>query len=720
MRKIHDFSSFSALYEADAPATATPGALAGMLKDVKATEASKLYDQTLGLILTTALNSYSSELTFPVKSYDANIDADMATVKSAPVADKPAALKKIMEKVKAASGENTTKGAQDAVDAWVAAGTKAADALEAMINQYKDQPEELKHINDFVNAKIDSYLKGIQDSAKSNELKGLLSSSDIKSKKNESSYYGESEEIFEGILQGKKGLIEDVSKQVTLVTAKLASLAQTPGMSAEVQKLQAEVNQIAAKMGDLLDKKNNEINKDDVKKAAARLAEIPTEADKIAEKMLKQDSTNKEAAAVLVQALTLVQDAKDKEIVYLQNKEGEETSKKEALKATAVEYNPEKANEENPKVKEFQQLVMDKFKNVKSIANLPQFKKMGTDGKFGPGTASIVKIMKSGYGLENPNSPDLTNALFAELRKDEAIKESRILSFDVYSGISEAFDVQAATKTASTQKSSTGGGGKAKATTSGPAKAKLLYKKGDTGNVVVAINRIVGQTADEKNYTDDTVKRVKDFQELNGKYVDGLAGEDTLKALYNTRSDSKNPMKLNDQKAPRGPWAYKVLADLLGDTYTQTSKPKEEAAALSDTDIMGETSGFSSFINTILPAAKYAAFIGLPLSGAIVATAIDALKDRRNGVKGVVDALDGWVKESDLAYVLTVLKALDGKKMKDGTPAIKRFQELYSLDETRWIGDAENLAEEVESVGTKTMSVNGDLMKKEIIKLLKK
>ena len=130
MRKIHDFSSFSALYEADG--------LANIL--AKPTEASKLYDQTLGLILTTALNSYSSELTFPVKSYDANIDADMTSVKSAPVAEKPGALMKIMAKVKQASAENTTKGAPEAIDAWVAAGTKGAEALGAMINQYKDQP----------------------------------------------------------------------------------------------------------------------------------------------------------------------------------------------------------------------------------------------------------------------------------------------------------------------------------------------------------------------------------------------------------------------------------------------------------------------------------------------------------------------------------------------------------------------------------------------------
>jgi hypothetical protein len=696
MRKIHDFSSFSALYEADG--------LANIL--AKPTEASKLYDQTLGLILTTALNSYSSELTFPVKSYDANIDADMASVKSAPVAEKPEALMKIMAKVKQASAENTTKGAPEAIDAWVAAGTKGAEALGAMITQYKDQPEELKHINDFINAKIDSYLKGIQDSAKSNDLRNMLGA------KNESSSYEGSEEVFEGIFQGKKGMIEDVSKQVTLVTAKLASLAQTPGMSADVQKLQTEVNQIAAKMGDLLDKKNNEISKDEIKKAATRLAEIPTEADKIAEKMLKQDATNKEAAAILVQALALVQDAKDKEIVYLQSKEGEEATKKAGLKATVVEYNPEKSSEENGKVKEFQELVMNKFKNVKSIAGLPQFKSMGTDGKFGPGTAAIVKIMKSGYGLENPSSPDITNELYAELKKDEAIKESRILTFDAYSGISEAFNIEAATKTASSQpaakKSATGAKKEA-----GPAKTKLLYKKGDTGNVVVAINRIVGQTADEKNYTDDTVERVKAFQKLNGKHVDGLAGEDTLRGLYDTRNGAETPNKLNDPKAPRGQAAYKILADLLKEKYT--AKANETEGTLTDNDLLGETSGLSSFINTILPAAKYAAFIPVVgISTAVIGTTIDALKERRTGVKGVVDAIDGFVKESDLLYVLTVLQALKGKKMKDGTSAIERFKKLYKMDE------GEDLVEDIESVGTKTMSVKGDLIKEEILKLLGK
>jgi hypothetical protein len=697
MRKVYDFSTFNFIYEAEAAAAPKAEAAPAAAGAPAATEASKLYDKTLGLIITTALNSYSSELSFPSKPYDQNIDADIASVKAVGATEKPAALVKIMEKVKAASADNTLEGAKEAVDAWVAAGTKATEALSKMIDQYKDKPEELKHINDFVNARLDAYLKGIQDSSKANTLKGALTKL-----ANESNSYEGSDFIFEGILEGKKGMIGDISKQITLVNAKLASLLQTPGMEADVKRLQSEVTKISADMGALLAKKNSEISKDDIKKAAARLAEIPTEADQAAEKMLKQDTTNKEAAAILVQALGLVDEAKDKEVVYLGKKE--EALQKEKA-ASFVKYDKDKAGEANPKVMEFQKLVMDKFKDVKGISGLSQFKNMGTSGKFGPATASMVKILKDGYGLKDSDSSDITGELFAELKKNEEIKESRILTFEGFAGINEGFNVEAATKSAS--KNTSGGGSKSGGSKSG---GKFLYKKGDTGNVVVAINRIVGQKEDEKKYTDDTVARVKEFQKLNRFNVDGIVGEDTLIGLYDTRGESKKQTKLNDAKAVRGPWSYKILADLLKEVYTETKGKAKEEGTLTDEDILGETSGLSSFINTILPA--FLGIAGIP--AAVLGTSIDALKDRRNGVKGVVDALDGFVKESDLAYVLTIVKALSGKKMKDGTSAIERFKKLYKMDE------GEDLREDVESVGTKTMSVKGDLIKEEILKLLGK
>ena len=438
MRKIYSFSDFSSLYEADA---------------VTPTEASKLYDQTLGLILTTALNAYTSELDFPIKSYDANIDADTSAIKSTPVLDKPNALKTIMAKVQKAADDNKSEGAKEAVDAWVAAGSKAVDALSALINQYKDQPEELKHINDLINSKMDEFLENLVDSSKDNTLKAEV----IAAK--ESYEFEGAEEISEAMdwLKGKKGMIEDVAKQITLVSAKLANLAETPGMAQSVSSLQAEVSKIAAEMGALLDKKNSEINKEDIKKAAARLAEIPTEADKMAEKMLKQDATNKEASSILVQAFGLVQTAKNLEKAYLNKKE--EAKQKEtaakikvSLTVPTVDYTPEETKNANPEVKKFQELVVDKFGKIKAIASLPQYTKMGTDGKFGPNTRDIVKILKRGFGLSD-SSGDITKELVDEIQiQADTIKESdssRIFKFSDFVNISEAaFDLTVALDTA--------------------------------------------------------------------------------------------------------------------------------------------------------------------------------------------------------------------------------------------------------------------------------
>jgi hypothetical protein len=168
--------------------------------------------------------------------------------------------------------------------------------------------------------------------------------------------------------------------------------------------------------------------------------------------------------------------------------------------------------------------------------------------------------------------------------------------------------------------------------------------------------------------------------------------------------------------------------------------PAKPTTPLTDDDLMGDTTGLSSFINTVIPAAKYAAFIAAPVlgipaalgagaalavgaagAGAAVSTGvatgllgatIEQLKDRRTGVKGAIDALDGFVKESDLLYVLTILKALVGRKAADGTSAIERFKKLYKLD------DGEELIDDVKSVGTKTMSVKGPFIKEELIKIL--
>ena len=566
MRKIYSFSDFSSLYEADA-VTPTP------------TEASKLYDQTLGLILTTALNAYTSELDFPIKSYDANIDADVAAIKSTPVLDKPGALKTIMGKVQKAAADNTSEGAKEAIDAWVAAGSKAVDALTALINQYKDQPEELKHINDSINSKVDEFLENLIDSSKDNKLKAEVVAA------KESYGFEGAEEISEAAdwLKGKKGMIEDVARQITLVSAKLANLAETPGMAQSVSALQAEVVKIAAEMGALLDKKNSEINKDDIKKAAARLTEIPTEADKMAEKMLKQDATNKEASSILVQAFGLVQTAKNLEKEYLNKKEEakqKETAAKVKVTLTVptVDYTPEETKNVNPEVKKFQELVVDKFGKIKAITSLPQYTKMGTDGKFGPNTRDIVKILKKGFDLQD-SSGDITKELVDEIQiQADTIKESnnsRIFKFSDFVNISEAaFNLTAAVDTAKAlptyKPASTGSGASSKTAAKVEVKKEEVkkeeVKKEDTSLKQALSNGEIQNIAKElidasNGYQTDEPKFLAAVEKLKNK-KDFQILDSLLKKSKEARLSNNSYAALKAMGLSRGS-EYKNIQDLI-------------------------------------------------------------------------------------------------------------------------------------------------------------
>ena len=474
MRKIYNFSKFNAIYEEETSSSEL---------NVTETEASKLYDQTLGLILTTILNSYNSETYFPSKEYTkANIDLDLLTVKNTPVLNKPAEFVEILQKVQKAAADNKLEGAKEAVDAWFAAGTKSTEALTVMINQYKDQPEELTHINNFINAKLDSFLEEIEIAADENDL--IVDES--------RSYRGL---IFEGLFQGKKGMIGDVSRQINLVNAKLASLAQTPGMAAGIQRLQNEVAQISAKMGDLLEKPNKDINKEDIKKAAIRLAEIPGEVDKIAEKMLKEDSINKEAASILIQAYVLLQIAVEKEKEYLQKKEqaiqketadaanAAEKARAEKVKIKVddyIEFDKDSVKKVNDEVKKVQQLIIDKFGGIPEIKELPQyleFSRFGTDGKFGPRTQEMIKIIQK--GLEMDPSGNISPDFVYRVQTEDVVNESArsIFKFKEFNSLLESFKIKAAVEYAKKRPSFSSSSPSSGSSSSGSSGVKVAPKE---------------------------------------------------------------------------------------------------------------------------------------------------------------------------------------------------------------------------------------------------
>jgi hypothetical protein len=534
MIKIHSFDSFNRILENEGQ-----------------TKKSKLYDKTLGLILTTALNSYSTLLLFPSASYAAKVKSDLDSVKSSQLDGKSKSLVDAMNRVKTASSDNKIKGAQEAIDGWISVGSKASEALSKIIDQYKDQEEEKSHIEKTINDTIEEYLAGLDQASKDNELKADL-------KKNESLVYSDEDALYENIFKGKKSMIEDVSKQITIVLAKLSSFDNTPGMEGEVQKLRTEVNKIGAEMGELLGKKNKEIKKEEIKDASARLAEIPVLLDKASESLLKQDNTNKEAASILIQALDLVRNASEKLAEYFKNK-GEEDAKvskdSQSGKSSDVkaEFDRKSIGKVNPEVLEFQKLVTDKFKGSKEISSLTFFKKMGTDGKFGPSTRAMVGIMKSGFGLKDTSENSITSELLSELKKQDALKESRIFSFSEYSKtINEAFDVKTAIKRAK----------KFETKPEVPEESKKESKEtaGSTGPS--------GPTG-PPGATDDkaptlTVTRGKELLEIANNILKGALGAGTDEDKI-----EENVLKIKNK------WEFKLINDYIKLSYSDKTESAE-------------------------------------------------------------------------------------------------------------------------------------------------
>jgi len=135
---------------------------------------------------------------------------------------------------------------------------------------------------------------------------------------------------------------------------------------------------------------------------------------------------------------------------------------------------------------------------------------------------------------------------------------------------------------------------------------------------------------------------------------------------------------------------------------------QKKTNTLTDEDLLGSSGVMSNFLRLI---SDYNLFDMLGLNSTNV------IAGRRSGVKGVVDALDGFVDEKDLAYVSTVLDTLKGKCYYDDVeektiPAINRFLELYQEDE------GEDLLSDVNSVGTSTLKTGSDKVKKKIAKTI--
>ena len=342
MKRIYDFSSFSKIYEAE-----------------EVTE--KPYENLLKQIISYLNTSYMSQIKLTKEPYDSKIMGDLDTIIKAPGVD---SYKKILANVKGALDTDSPE-AKAASDAWTTTGNKFADALAKLIEKLPDAKDNInKIIVDFLNLQKQNLQKASQE----NKLK-------------ESYSY---EPINEGLFKTKKGLFNKLTKEVTLSTALLKNYESIPGMKDTVSAQKGKIDSIVSK---LASKKVDDMEKDELEKDLELLSSIPTEIAKKSEDLAKEDTANKEAAAIFIDAVNSLDDATEKDKQFAdkvkaedeKDKSSEDKIKKDLGFSGKTIKMDEVKGKKNETVSKIQKAVISSFKNL--IKDSEIFKKF-SEGKY--------------------------------------------------------------------------------------------------------------------------------------------------------------------------------------------------------------------------------------------------------------------------------------------------------------------------------------------------
>ena len=430
------FDDFSRLYEAE-----EQGQLSEDAKDILL---------QIGVLF---FNAYGYALAL-TKDYKDTL-ADFQTIIGANPDAKAAEMKKVAAKVAGQVREEFKKEGVEKL--WQTAADLSSDALDALMTQFKDNKELQDAASALLNKKITGYIAQLKTSKE--EIKPV-------EPKKESEAFDFDEQLYEGFFTTKRGSVNNLIKQAVVVDSLLKAESENKDITADVQKLQSELDGILANLAKLSKAKKGDIDESELDKIAERLTQMPFDLNKKKEALAKTNKSFSEASTLFVKALNAANRAiaKEKEVKdklaaeAAANKEKEGGDKK--VGAIKIGKNVSKssvAGKEDETVKKFQQLVIDKFKDNKDVNETELFKKFikfGADGKFGGTTAGIIVSLKAGFGLDD-TSTDITQELIDEvsaMKPAEKSNESEnfvIRNFDSFASVYEAFDA-AKFKTAST------------------------------------------------------------------------------------------------------------------------------------------------------------------------------------------------------------------------------------------------------------------------------
>jgi hypothetical protein len=420
MEKIFNFSDFSSLYEAEGE-----------------TKESKAYEQNLKIVVSDLLGLYYEMADYGAYT-DAEIDSDLQKIIDGnSLQDKIEVFKSIFSRAKQkALPIYKIDGSKELIAMIDSAYNKYLEALSYIVGKYKTSQEESALMIDFIEKEIEEY-------------KAFLNEGDSK--------FSEYSQIFEG----KKSLLSDAQNAINILRGKIDSYKtdEDPRKKKFATDADLEIIQLSNVIKGLKDKKNRDIEKSEIKDVFEDILALEIRFDKGINKIIDENTTDAELERLRNKA----RDVKD-QIIPLRNKyivnkslaEDKEKSEKIKVKLGTdyIDYVPDETNTPNQEVKKFQELVVDAFNNIKSVTDLPFYKKMGTSGKYGPNTRDMIKFLKTGFGLQD-KSGDITKELVDEIQiQRDTIKESvssKVYDFSSFVNISEAaFDLAAGLEFAKT------------------------------------------------------------------------------------------------------------------------------------------------------------------------------------------------------------------------------------------------------------------------------
>lgn len=468
--RLLNFDDFSRIYEAETEEPISEDAKSILLQ--------------IGVLF---FNAYGYMLAL-TKDYPDTLK-DFQSVIAAAAEAKPEELKKIANNVAAQVREEFKKEGVDKL--WLQSAVLSADALGALMDQFKDNKEAQDSASSLLNKKITAYVDQLKNSKK--EIQ------------EESKFILADEQIFEGFFTTKRGSVSNLMKQGTVLDALLKSEGENEEIKPDVQKLQTELDGILANLAKLSKGKKEDIDPKQLDLIADRLTEIPLDLNKKKESLAKTNKSFANASTLFVKALNAANKAiaKEKEVKDKLAAEGAKTKEEEEKAGQSTIRLPKNitrasvGSKEDETVGKIQQLIIDKFKDnpdVNSNELFKKFKKFGVDKKFGGTTAGMIVALKAGFGLED-STPDITQELLDELTKVK-LKESAniILDFDAFSSILEDFNSDAFNK----------------ASTGANPQVKTELKTSD-------INKAVGnKNAGEKEVDKNTAEEIEDL--VNKKF----------------------------------------------------------------------------------------------------------------------------------------------------------------------------------------------------------